>query len=381
MRQALSLAFSVKVMHPKEKPSVSRRGSARILVASAFLLAAAALLLVLSILESGRLPTLRGRNGFRLEGGEKIFYAQAGNGLAAATTEHIQLFSSGGKCAAKMPVDMTDPACAGSSLVGVYYDVGQEGIIALYPDGSVRQAQTEGPVVYADVNETGLVTVLLEKRGYKGCVMVYDTDLSPLFRWDAGSGYPLTAHISREDVLCVNCAAEGGSALRFFRIDREAEQAAFSSPGELILDFGFLSDGTVCAVTENRMLFLRPDGTLSAEHDFAGEHLDAFWLRGDFAVLATVTGRSGGSALLTTLDSRGGVLGQRRTDRDVTALSAAGEKVLVLFSGRESTLYSSALEEDVSFQPEEDVKQIFLFSDYRALFGGAEQVRRIDFSR
>ncbi len=367
-------------MHSKEYDSESRRPRSRVLVASLVLLAVAVALLALSILENRRtLSFFQDKNAFQMGGGSSPAYAAAGNGLAAATTEEIRLFSSRGKCVASAPVSLAEPACAASPLLGAYYDVGRPGLLALYPDGAFRQTDTPGPVYFADVNETGLITVLLEKSGYKGSVMVYDTDLSPLFRWDAGSGYPVAARTSPDDRLCVSTAAARGSDLHFFRIDREEEQALFSVPGEIVLDLDFLADGTLAAVTEKQLLLIREDGTLSASHPFEGLHLDAWFLEGSFAAVSTVTGLEGGSAVLTTLDSQGHILGSRTTDRDVLSLSGAGDRLLVLYAGEESTLYSSDLEEDISYQPGEGMTRVFLSADGRAIFAGDPGIVQIDF--
>ena len=368
------------MMHSKEYESSPRRSVSRLFIASVVLLAIAVLLMAVSIAENRRsLPFFRDRNAFSLEGEAPAAYAAAGSGLAAVSGEHIRLFSSRGKCVAEDEALLEEPACAGSSLLGVYYDVGQQGLRALYPDGTARQTDTPGPVYFADVNETGLITVLLEKSGYKGSVMVYDTDLTPLYRWDAGSGYPVAARAAGDDRLCVSTVSAEGSSLHFFRIDREEEQALFSVPGEIVLDLDFLMDGTLAAVTEKQFLLIREDGTLSASHPFEGLHLDAWFLEGSFAAVSTVTGLEGGSAVLTTLDSQGHILGSRTTDRDVIALSAAGDRLLVLFAGEEATLYSSDLEEDISYQPGEGMTRVFLSADGRAIFAGDPGVVQIDF--
>ena len=67
--------------------------------------------------------------------------------------------------------------------------------------------------------------------------------------------------------------------------------------------------------------------------------------------------------------------------RGLLGLGSGGSQLLVLFTGEESTLFSSALEEIVSYQPPEDVRQVFLCSDSRALFAGASGVVQIDFNR
>jgi len=344
------------------------------------LLAIAVLLLIFSIMQTRR-PAAGSQNGFLVQGGQSPFYAAAGNGLAVATTDSIQLFASNGRCAASAQVESLSPVCSGSALLGIYYDLESSRIYALYPDGSRRETELDGTPLFADVNETGLASVLWEKTDGRSCVMVYDTDLTPLFRWDAGVALPLTARVSKDDILCVNCVSAEGGSLRFFRIDREDALGSYTAPGELILDFGFLSDGTVAAVTEDRLLLIRSGGELIAEHPFEGSHLSAFYLQGDFAAVATATGLSGGSEVLTTLDSAGQILGSCSAPRNTQALSASGDRLLVLFTGEEATLYSKTLQELVSYQPESDVTQIFLCGDGMAFFTGASGVTQIDFSR
>ena len=364
-------------------PSVQTAGrlsTGRVFIAASALLIIAVLLLVLSIFQTRRPAPAGIQNGFLLQSGEAPFYAAAGNGLAAATTEHIQLFSQAGKCVAQADVSLSDPVCAGSAVVSIYYDLGLPGMYALFPDGACRTVETDGGVIFADVNETGLVTVLLEKSDTLGTVMVLDTDLTPLFRWEAGTAYPVSARTSRDDLLGVCCVSPEGSTLRFFRIDREEEQSRFTLPDELIVDFGFLSDGTVAAVTDNQLLMLDSSGQVISVHPFEGSHLNAWSLQGNFAALATVSGLSGGSAVLTTLDSRGQILGSSNAPRNVEALSVGNNAVLVLFTGEESTLFNAALEEQVSYQPAEDVTQVFFTPGGMAFFAGASGVTQIDFN-
>lgn len=375
----------MEMMHSNRyaPPSVStakRLTGGRVLMATAALLLIALLLLGLSIFQTRRPAAAGIQNGFLLQPGEKPFYAAAGNGLAAATTEHLQLFSQTGKCVARADVAMRSPVCVGSPVAGIYYDTGAPGLYALYPDGSCRTADTDGAVTFADVNENGLVTVLLEKDDTLGTVLVLDTDLTPLFRWEAGTAYPISARTSRNDLLCVCCVSREGSTLRFFRIDREAEQARFTLPEELIIDFGFLSDGTVAAVTDSQLMLLDTEGNTVAVHSFGGSHLNAWSLRGDFAVLATVSGFSGGSAVLTTLNAGGQLLGSSNAPRNVEAISTGADAVLALFTGEESTLFNAALEEQVSYQPEDDVTQVFLTPGGMAFFAGASGVTQIDFN-
>lgn len=371
-------------MHSNSYTDVSERRERnlpRVLAASAAMLCIAALLLVLSVVQSRTASAARSRSGFQLLSGDSVVFANAGNGLAAASTAGAQLFTAGGKCAASAEFSMTEPMCAGSTRLAVFWDAGKSGIFALYPDGSFAEAATEGGVYFADVNESGLVTVLTDKEGYQGSVVVYDSDLTPLFRWDTSSVAPISARTTAKGLLCVNGAGKDGGYLRFFRIDREEMQSEFSAPDELIVDFGFLSDGTIAAVTESSLCFLSAEGELLSRHRFSGAHLSAFFLSGDFAAVAASSGLDGGQTVIATFSVSGEPLGSFTAPLDVSAMSARGDRLLVLFTGAESTLFSSDAEEIVSYQPPEDVRQAFLFPDSRALFAGASGVVQIDFNQ
>ncbi len=372
-------------MHSNENAPMTggrtRRGMSRVLAAVCVLLVMSVLLLILSIFQSRRPASSLRQNGFLPPDGRDTFFAAAGNGLAAADHDEIRLFSSGGKCAASVPVQFEQPMCAAGAAVSVYYDNGVPGLYALYPDGNDEYTDTDGAVVFADVNETGLVTVILDKSGTMGVVMVFDTDLTPLFRWDAATAFPVCARTDKNDLLCVNCASREGGSLRFFRIDASQEQSRFDLENELILDVGFLSDRSLAAVTEKRILFVNTAGELIASQSFEGSHLDAFSLKGDFAAVSTVSGSAGGSGVLTTFDAQGQILDSLSAPRHADALCVCGDQLLVLYTGEESTLYKSDLSEVVSYQPEEGVKQIFLTPNGTAYYAGPGGVTQIVFGR
>lgn len=62
-------------------PERKHRNLPRVLAATAAMLCIAALLLVLSVVQSHTAAAVRNRDGFRLRSGENVFYSAAGNGL------------------------------------------------------------------------------------------------------------------------------------------------------------------------------------------------------------------------------------------------------------------------------------------------------------
>ena len=97
--------------------------------------------------------------------------------------------------------------------------------------------------------------------------------------------------------------------------------------------------------------------------------------------MATVSGSGGGQSRLTTLDASGQVMAGIDAAGHAESVAAAGDMLLVLFTGQESTLYEADLTEIVSYQPEEGVNRIFLTRGGMAYFAGPEGVTQIDFGR
>ena len=363
-------------MH-SDKSETEPRSPNRVLIASIALLVIALALAVFCIVQP-RAAALQKQNGFVLLEGENAYFASAGNGLAAVTSSGAQLFSSAGKCVAELDGEYTSPRCAASSKSAVFYEPGEAAFSVLYPDGSSCDSAAEGGILAADVNDSGLLTVITEREGMLGCVMVYDTDLTALFRLTLSSMTPSTARTSADGVLCVCGTTDTGSALRFYRIDSEEQTAEFAVEGETFLDLGFLSDGTVAAVTDRALYFVGADGTLTASHRFDGAEVSAYSFGSDRAAIAV---KGDEKTEIGMFSAAGETLGRSASERDVLAMSVYGEQVLVLFSGSESALYTSELEELICCQPREDVHQVFLCAESRALYAGASGIMQIDFGQ
>ena len=61
------------------------------------------------------------------------------------------------------------------------------------------------------INENGLFAVCTEEAGYKGSVTVYDSELTPLYKWYCASGDLICAALSRDGTLAVLTENERGS--------------------------------------------------------------------------------------------------------------------------------------------------------------------------
>ncbi len=307
-------------------------------------------------------------------GADSLYYSMAGetfalsgDALAIASTSDFQLIARDGTTLLAAPADLKRPAIAASDTLCVFYDVGGTAMYAATPDGAYTDLTQVFNILSADVSEGGYLTVVTDSPGYNGRVTVYNSHLTALFRFESGeSGYPLCARISPDKRLVVSCVSAAGSVLRFFALDSETELTSYTAEDTLILDFGFLNDGTIVAITDKGLLLLSSSLELTARMNFGSALLADYNLSGPYVTVLLHQSYSGNRGELLNVSSTGEILGTLPVDREVAGLSGRDGKLLVQYSD-ELTLYDAALTDDVSYQHVENVKRALLCADGSAM--------------
>lgn len=297
-----------------------------------------------SIFSRGEAAAVSDAEPFTYENGSNQTFALAGDGLAVASGSGIQLLGSNGAVVFSQVTSMESPAVSASRSLAVFYDVGGDVCIAAGPDGSGREVDAGRGIVSASVNASGYFTVISEESGSRGLVHVYDSQCRELYRWYAGTGWPIKAVVSPDNrQLAVLCVTDEGSAIALFRLDSEEEQARALYPGELLFDLYFMGGERICAIGENAVCFVGTDGAEAGRYDFAGQYLTAYDFGSTgFAAIYISPYRTGGGTLVT-LDGDGNVLGSIEPEGEISVLSASDRRLLAVTAGGLS-LYSQELE-------------------------------------
>lgn len=285
-----------------------------------------------------------GGEPFTYENGSNQTFALAGDGLAVASGSGIQLLDENGREVFSRVTSMENPAVSASRELALFYDVGGELCVAAGFDGSSRTIDAGRCIISGTVNASGWFTVISEESGSRGLVRVYDSSCRELYRWYAGTGWPLKALVSPDNRrLAVLCVTDTGSAIVLFRLDSEEEQARIVYPDTLLFDFCFMNGNRLCAIGEQVVCFAGGDGQTVAEYRFEGQYLTAYDLGGTgFAALCTSPYRTGGGTVVT-VDADGNVLGSFDCETAIDSLSAAGRLLLAVSSGG-LDLYSQNLD-------------------------------------
>ena len=310
--------------------------------------------------------------------GEK--FELCGDRLALASTAGYQLLETDGSVVAAEALAMELPAITADASICAFYDVGGHELRVVGNDGYISPLHYEERILFADLSRDGYLSVVTEYSSYKGQVIVYNAGLTPLFTLDCdASGYPLSARVSPERRLVVNCISSDGSTLRFFDLYQESERGSFEQENKLILDFDFMEDGTIAAVTEDELLLLDDQGRLLARVDYAEQNLADYCLTGGCVALLLHDNRSGNEGRLVTVNADGAVIDEMEIDRAVNGLSVSGDYLLVQYA-EEVTLYTSDFRDDISCQRAENVRRALLRKDRTALLLGSYGADAIRFS-
>ena len=356
-----------------EKKAPVKVNSRRILAYVATVAAAAAALLLFLYRDylspSGLRDLLGVDSGNKLEAGEAFTYeasssqafARVGNGLAVSSSTGIALLDTNGRTVVKQIFSMSTPAIAGTRDKALFFDIGGTAMSVASLNGECINLDTSSPIISATINDSGYIAATTEGSGYKAHVIVYNGDCSLAWERFFGAEYVLRSHVSPDSrSVAVLSIGSAGSRIGFFPLSSETERSAALFQDELIIDFSYISDDKLCAISEKRILFFDSTGKITGEYGFGDNYLAGYDFDGNgFFTLYLVKYRSGSEGILVSVDASGEVLGEISVRQDLLSLSSQGKSILVLYSDR-LIIYSHKLVEAGSYDDTLGAKKAIL---------------------
>lgn len=360
----------------KQAPKLSRADRIRLIVggilALLFLAGAAASWLLRDRFAPEALRTVSlGENtgSYTYEAADTQRFACLGSGLLSASSTGFSLQDEKGEVLATVVAAMEQPAVSAGESYAAVYDLGGKSLWILEPDGRRQSLSFDGEILLAEVSSGGCMTVVCRETGYRGLVCVYNAEHREIYRWYAGSAWPMSARVSPNGkMLAVLCLSGDGSEVKFFSLDSETQQAAFSVSDTVLLDLHWFSDTELCSYSHEGVLFFDAGGSWSGTYDFGGRHLAGCADGGSgFISFALSPYRSGTTATVVSLDAGGRVLGEKDTDTQILSMHAKDSELLVLCAGS-AALYSPSLTEKGRATELIGFKQALIRSKGEALF-------------
>lgn len=277
-------------------------------------------------------------------------YAAFGSQLAVGTEGGLYLYDLKGQQQAMVQGALPNPTVCTAKELALCYGTGNSYLAAVSKSGKTLLSKTvSGTLLDADVSEDGWICYAAAESGYKSVVTVLDDEQNETYKWYSSTRYISNCAVSQAGgyLAVVGLGEENGafrSTLTILKTDREEPVAEADLGNQVIYELRFLDTDKLCAVGQDRLLFLNCQGEVSAEYPLDSTYLSAYgFSRDGYVVLAVNAAKAGSKYSLVTLDADGGQLAELYLGREVRGLSVCGGYTGVL-TDESLTVYSKALE-------------------------------------
>ncbi len=307
-------------------------------------------------------------------------FGQVGPYLAVLSQNSLQLLRDDGTAQFDETVSLAVPALITGGGLLAAWDVGGTRLVVADTNGILFERDEGARLLSVRLSDSGHLAVTEEKSGYKGAVTVYDQKQEKIFTFNSSTNFLLDAAVSRDGrrLLAVTMGQEaGGYVTRFVLYDLGREDPLGTTVFQegLVLDLVSVSTGYAAAADE-MALFLSSAGEITGRYSYAGAYLRDYTLTGDgFCALLLGRYRAGVVGRLVTVDSAGQELGSLEVSKEVLDISAAGDRVAVLYSDelviyeKDLTRYASTVETGLA-------GRVLLAEDGSALAASADSAWR-----
>ncbi len=281
-------------------------------------------------------------------GADNVYYAFDGC-LAVGSESGLTLYDLEGKQKAMVQGTLSDPLVSCGDKICAIYSPGTSYLAAFGKGGKILLDQTvTGTILDLDVSNDGYLCYLGSESGYKSTATLYSPKQELQFRLTSrtrylnacavsdGGKYLAVASLGEEESVFCSEITILRTRDRLDDLDSEDSTAVRVNLGsQVIYDLEFLSGGTLCAIGQNDVTFLSPEGKIYRQISLEKNPLVGYdFSSKGFVVLLQRIGMAGENYRLTTLDGSGEELGLLDLEEKVRDVSACGRYVAVLKEGK-----------------------------------------------
>ena len=372
----------------KKKPSPVRRIAALLAVALIVL----AVAVFSSMADSNKFPALRRylmygdsaqtQELYTYASHPRNLYERLGEELLVVNPQGIRLLHKDGRALYELEVSMDAPGVSVGKTLAAVCDA-QNGTVYVLDSTGLRwkHQSADGLLCYcARLNENDYLAVTEQKNGYKASVSVYNSRGEVIFRFDSHDNYISDAVVTSGGThLVVTALGEstGTFTTTFIVYDLATAQRIGEYPvsDALAIELALTGDRIV-ALCDERLVITALDGTTKLNYAYGNEYLHNYALTGtDFCALLMSKYRSSNVCRLTTFSLDGETLATLELTEEVLAMSAAGDRLAVLY-GETLVLYDRALNEVARLEDTQHAGGVRMAEDGTALLIAETSARR-----
>ncbi len=279
-------------------------------------------------------------------GGDNLSFACLSDGIVTASTAGIRYYTFSGDQYTERVFPMEFPVLTANGSCALAYNAGGSAVYRYQggQEAQVLELEKGGELLSARVNGSGWTAVTAQESGYKGSVLVYDSQGKPVFRVNRSSVFVADAAVAPDckSVAIITLGEKDGtfdSELLVFRLDREEPVAQVSLGTGMPLDLDYESE-QIWVLTENELMAVTTQDWKRQDYSFGRSFLKHASLDGDgFGLVLLGRYRAGTADRALSIGPDGQVLGQVELKGQTLDCAAAG-RYLCLLTGGQLVLYT-----------------------------------------
>ena len=316
-----------------------------------------------------------GDTAFYYETGSRAVFGDLNGRLVVASSLGVSFYNRDSSEVFTNVRAMDLPVLSTGGGKAAIWETGGDRYMTIGSGGVETDAKTDSPIITASLNSKGWLCICNEDSAYYGIVTVFNEHGTPEYKWYSGNGYLMNAKLSDncKDLAVLTLNTEG-SAIVFYKLDSEEEQARFELDGELIIDICYTTTGDL-AVLSNDCLRIISGNTLKAKYDFPFQHLGAYAFADGYTVVFCNDSQFGSGGNLISINDNCEVIGNVELTRNVDAISSYGNAVATL-SSDVVTEYSRSLAQRDCYETDTGTISIIVCSDKSVLALGKYSAER-----
>ncbi len=309
-------------------------------------------------------------------------YEQLGEELLVVNPNSIQLLHRDGTALYELQVSMTAPVISVGRELAAVCDAQGDTVYVLSSSGlRWKHESAEGLLCYcARLSSSDFLAVTEQKNGYKASVSVYDSKGTLIFRFDSHDSY-LSDAIVTDDGKHLVVLALGENHGTFASTVIVYDLSTVQRLGEYPLSDGLALDAAVSGenavlLCDKRLAIVTLNGETTLNYAYGEQYLHDYALTGeDFCALLMGRYQSGNVCRLVTFSLEGEQLAALELTDEVLDMSAAGDRLAVLYSDA-LVLYDRTLTEIARLEDTGHAGSVRMNADGTALLIAESSARR-----
>ena len=296
--------------------------------------------------------------------------------LAVVSSSGLQLLDDSGKTVLHEIFTLAQPGISVGGERVCAYDIGGTALYVLDETGPRLELTSDGPLVSANLNGSGMLAVTTQISGTKGHVDVYGADMQVLFAFNAHRRFVADACVTEDGgYLAAVTMGQADSVfisdLVIYDLTQEDPVADYSVPDGLVTAMTGRGD-RILTVTDTCLAVGNTAGKLVGTYSYNGEYLREYDLGGeDYTVLQLNRYQSGSVGRLVTVDDDGEEIASLDVAEEVRDVSACGRYLSVLYADR-LVVYNRQLQAYATLHGPEHTREVLTRADGSVLMIGAD---------